>query len=121
MIKTYLGPSEREVDCPDPIFIDRKPLLTFQHCTNCSQEQKDKAARTLERMLTHLFCLIKPERQLYQRGLAGKQGFNCLGRVPLFAVNEGICSRSKQDIMRRGCSVVYLGIKASQGIQSPAP
>src|SRR5437764_6400415 len=105
MIKTYFGQSKREVDCPDTIFIDRKSLLTFQHCTNSSQEEKDKAARTLERMLTHLFCLIKPKRQLYQSGLTGKLGFNCLSSVPLFAVNEGICPRSKQDVMRRGCSV----------------
>src|SRR5258708_1304577 len=106
MIKTYLGPSEREIDCPDTIFKDREYPLTFKHCTNCSQEQKDKAARTLERVLTHLFCLIKPQGHLYQCGLTGKQGFNCLGRGPLFAVNEGICPRSKQDIMRRGCSVL---------------
>src|SRR5947209_143178 len=106
MIKTNPGLGEREVDCPNPIFIDRKLLLTFEHCTNSSQEQKDKSTGTLERMLTHLFCLIKPKGYLHQRDLTGKQGFNCLSCIPLFAVNEGIGSRSKQDIMRRSCFVL---------------
>src|SRR6266566_1385747 len=106
MIKTYLGPSKGEVDCPDTIFINRKPLLSFKHCTNCSQEQKDKTARTLKRMLTHFFCFVKPERQLYQSNTTGKQGFNCLSSIPLFAVDIGICPCSKQDIMRRGYSVL---------------
>src|SRR6266480_3915237 len=99
MIKTNLGLRKKKVDGPDPIFIDRERLLTFEHGANRSQEQKDKATRTLQRMLAHLFCLTKPQGNLYQVRSTGKQGFNGLSSILLFAVNKGIRPSSKQDIM----------------------